>query len=107
MYPTKIERAKYNQRRNRICQELEITKNHYNWLRHKGEKLRRLYEQDCNGKAEPEQVFVEKALYKRIDAYVKDLGLFIYYQTDPRGATIYVDKKEIPENNYTQAYCIY
>jgi hypothetical protein len=35
------------------------------------------------------------------------LGLHYYLQTDPRGATIYLDTQEIPENNYTQAVCIY
>jgi hypothetical protein len=104
---TKQERKRYNEYRDRACQRAGITKNQYNWLRRKGAELHKLYEADCNGEAEPEQVFVENAYYKAINAYISKLGLSIYYQTDPRGATIYVDRQPIPENNYTQAICIY
>lgn len=113
---TKKEREYYNEQRERTCQRLGITKNQYNWLRRKGEALHRIYEFQCNGQddmgysSEKTQARWEKwenDHYTNIKAYVKKLGLFVYLQTDPRGATIYLDTKEIPENNYTQACCIY
>lgn len=105
----KNEREEYNQRRDRVCVELGITKNQYNWFRREGEKLHMIYEDDCNGVFNDEETADShyQPIYDRVDAKVKELGLHIYYQTDPRGATIYLDTKKIPENNYTQAYCIY
>jgi len=106
---TKKERLQYNQRRDNACQRLGITKNHYNWLRRKGSELRRIYERDCNGEY-PNEDYAEKLenpIYESITEYIKPLKLAIYYQTDPRGATIYLDKESILENNYTQAVCIY
>ena len=36
------------------------------------------------------------------------MGLHLYLQTDPRGATVYVSREPIPENRYnTHAQCIY
>ena len=106
------ERKQYNQDRQRTCDRLGITKNQYNWLRRQGEKFHKIYEQECNGELNlsydnGEYDNFMKPYYQAIDTYIKELGLFVYYQTDPRGATIYVDKKPIPENNYNQASCIY
>jgi hypothetical protein len=106
---TKKEREYYNEQRERACERLGITKNQYNWLRRKGEELHKSYEVDCNGGYPTEEIAeeVQNPIYNCVDSYVKPLGLFIYYQTDPRGATIYLDKEPIPENNYTRAVCIY
>ena len=104
---TKQERKQYNEYRDRACQKAGITKNQYNWLRRKGEELRKIYEDDCNFDFSDEREQREKMLYDRILSYIKPLKLSIYYQTDPRGATIYIDKQPIPDNNYTQAICIY
>lgn len=109
---TKKERQEYNIYREKICQCLGITKNQFNWLRRKGAELQQLFIKDCNGElnlncdnGEYDQFF--KPYYRTIDAYCQELKLYVYYQTDPRGATIYIDKKPIPKNNYNQAYCIY
>lgn len=117
---TKKERQQYNEYRERICQRLGITKNQYNWLRRKGEALRQVYEKDCNGdyekEAQTDNPKITAETRYEIDCATKEglirikakeLKLFIYFQTDPRGATIYLDTKEIPANNYTQANCIY
>ncbi len=107
MYTVK-ERREYNERRDRACQRLGITKNDYNYLRRKGEELRKVYIDACNGKLETEQEDELSApLEQSINKYAHKLGLNIFYQTDPRGATIYADREYIPENNYTQAVCIY
>ena len=106
---TKKEREHYNITRERVCEALSITQNQYNWYRRAGEKLHKLYEDNCNG------TFLNEELYEKATQTIEELvnkrateqGLFVYFQTDPRGATIYLDNKKIPDNNYTQAHCIY
>jgi hypothetical protein len=114
---TKKERERYNEDRERACQRLGITKNQYNWLRRKGEELHKVYEDSCNGEiAEDAYDLRTGDLEKDVYNYLLKQKLYrtghkqviyAYFQTDPRGATIYLDTKEIPENNYTQAVCIY
>jgi hypothetical protein len=106
---TKKERERYNEDRERACKRLGITKNQYNYFRREGEILRKYYEDNCNGLFKKEQDYLDKVepLEGRIYNRSNLANLFIYFQTDPRGATIYLDTKEIPENNYTQAVCIY
>lgn len=105
---TKRQREFYNAHREYVFNHLHITRNQYNWLRRKGLDLHKIYEQNCNGVLSEE--LYEKLTnkyYKEVETYVKSLGLYVYFQTDPRGATIYVDAEEIPYNNYTRAHCIY
>ena len=45
----------------------------------------------------------EKGAIKTITAVCAALGLHYYLQTDPRGGTLYVDTKEIPNNNYSRS----
>jgi hypothetical protein len=113
---TKKERQQYNQMRENVCKNLNITKNNYNWLRRKGEALRKIYEYQCNGQDDQGQKSDrtqarwerwENKHYEDVRKYVEKLKLYVYFQTDPRGATIYVDNKLIPSNNYSNAYCIY
>ena len=113
---TKKEKEYYNEQRQRACDKLGITKNDYNWFRRHGERLHRLYEFQCNGVDDngfsSEKTVArwdkwELELEKKIDIKRFALGLYVYLQTDPRGATVYLDKQPIPENNYTQAVCIY
>lgn len=105
---TKKEREQYNIDRDRACKRLGITKNQYNWFRREGLKLHNLYEQNCNGTiSEADYDLETTAIEQRILKKAKEFALYVYFQTDPRGATIYLDKIEIPENNYTQAVCIY
>jgi len=104
---TKLERERYNENRERACKRLGITKNQYNWLRRKGEEARKLYEDNCNGviDSEAEYNVLASRIGNKIEQYIGKLHF--YLQTDPRGASLYIDIKEIPENNYTQAVCIY
>ncbi len=109
MYTAK-ERKRYNEDRQITCNKLGITENQYNWLRRKGQTLQKIYTDSCNGGLNDAQYeALTKQEYAEIKAYLKKEGLklYIYYQTDPRGASIYLDKKAIPENNYNQAECIY
>lgn len=97
--------------------KLSITQGQYNTLKKYGKILRSLYEDQCNGfldnngnwdeKATQEAEKKEKQVTDEIMRYAKELGLCVYLQTDPRGATIYLDTKEIPENSYNNAHCIY
>ena len=105
---TKEDREKYNANRARICKALGIDKNAYNWFRRKGELLLKVYEDSCNGIIDEFQTSVmEKEIASHADSKAEELGLYVYYQTDPRGATIYLDIKPIPRNSYNNAYCIY
>ena len=48
----------------------------------------------------------ETGALKRVQSVCKELGLYFFHQTDPRGCALYVDNKPIPSNNYTSAiYC--
>lgn len=118
MIYTKLERERYNEDRERKCKALGITKNQYNWLKRKGEELRKVYEDNCSGVIESEEKYssLTETIEKSVRNYLLKQKLyktgnkkvyFVYFQTDPRGATIYLDTKKIPENNYTQAICIY
>ena len=48
----------------------------------------------------------EAGAIKRIAEVCKRLGLHYYIQGDPRGGTLYVDNKPIPDNNYNRAVFI-
>jgi len=106
----KKQRDQYNQMRTRICEELGITKNEYNSFRLNGQALCNIYTLSCNGEIEEDQYEGETTkLYTKLDNKAKELGLFIFYQTDPRGATIYLSKEKIANNNYNRpgSECIY
>jgi hypothetical protein len=114
---TKKEREYYNVQRQKTCEALNITENQYNWLRRKGEALHKIYKDSCNGliaedaydlrtgdlEQEVRDYFLNQKLYRTGNKRV----YYVHFQTDPRGATIYIDDKPIPANNYTQAHCIY
>lgn len=105
---TKKEREQYNQHRANVCEKLGITKNQYNWLRRKGEALHKLYEDNCNGLLDESRYDTITMLVEDvIEKYIKPLGLKVYYQTDPRGATIYLDKQPIKRESYNNSSCIY
>lgn len=108
---TKREREYYNQYRSSICDKLNITVNQYNYLRRLGEQLRKVYENNCNGmyKTEEEYDQAERDLIYRINVYKQECTelLYAYFQTDPRGASLYLSLEPIPANNYTIASCIY
>jgi len=104
---TKKEREYYNIQRDRNCKELSITKNEYNWLRRKGEALRQEYENECNDTDYVETRKRATILETEIKIKCTMLDINLYLQGDCRGASVYVSKETIPENNYTQAICIY
>ncbi len=114
MYTNKAQREWREENIKRACDTLGITRKQYKWFVMYGNKLHAIYEWNCNGKypsgreiTEDEYKDLTKPLYTKIEKEAKTLGLKVYFQTDPRGATIYLDTKPIPRNNYTNASCIY
>lgn len=115
---TKQQKEYYKVHVDRTIENLGITSIDYKYLRTIGNKLNAIFTRQCNGYYNPYNEKwnnhledldnkAEKKYILKASDYAKDRGLTIYFQTDPRGATIYVDRKEIPDNNYNQAYCIY
>lgn len=103
----------YNRDRALACEGLGITIAQYNSFRRVGQVLRNCYENDCNGfedstkeeaNEREEQVYTDRAM-----AEAHKLNLEIFLQTDPRGATIYLSKTPIADNNYNRpgVHCIY
>lgn len=74
-----------------------------------GETLRRRYENMCSYQwaDTPQYRGATTRLERRIAETAQAAGLYLYIQGDCRGATVYVDMKPIPDNNYTQAHCLY
>lgn len=110
--------AYYNeQRKQNTSEKLGITRNQYTYIMRIGSILRQLYENDCNGFQDyngNEDTRATKRNQLKIDRYehiayefAGHNGLYIYLQGDCRGATIYLSKHKIPENNYTISSCIY
>jgi hypothetical protein len=109
----------YHMRVLTVCEALEISYEDYMLFRRRGAMLHTLYERDCNGYADYYGNYDEKAskrgeqkqerIQKLAEKQAKELELYIYFQTDPRGATIYLSKDPIADNNYNRSgtYCIY
>lgn len=79
-----------------------------NELARLGETLRQRYEDECSHQwaNTPEYETATRALELRIRTLATAGGLHCYLQGDCRGATVYVDMKPIPDNNYSRAHCL-
>lgn len=113
---TKNQHENYNRDRDITCARLGISVNDYNYLRRIGQQLHRIYEWSCNGVDDNGNEMTDERfsdytlpLYNKAYAKCKILKLHIFYQSDPRGATIYVSKDPIESNNYNRlgSECIY
>lgn len=105
---TKKEREQYNHDREIVCKDLGITANQYNWFRRKGAELHRIYEDNCNGFYETEDEYYSKTLPVElsVEDKAKKLSLFVYFQTDPRGASLYLSKEVMDQSNYNRGHAI-
>lgn len=107
----KQQREWHNTYRNQVCKALGLTVSQYNWLRRKGEALRKVYENDCNGlyQSEDERDNAERDIVYQINVYKQECTelLYAFFQTDPRGASLYLSTTEMTDSNYTNGYCIY
>jgi hypothetical protein len=110
--------AFYNeQRKQRSSEKLGITRSQYTYILRIGSILRQLYENDCNGFQTwdyKEDIHAQDRNNRRIVKYeliaqkfATNNKLHLHLQGDCRGATIYLSKHAIPENNYTIAVCVY
>lgn len=100
---SKKEREQYNVRRLAVCEQLKIRELDYNAFRRLGQKLCIIYVQSCNG--EIDEIEYEQAirpLYIKAEKLSRQLNLEIYFQTDPRGNTIYLSREKIVDNDYTR-----
>lgn len=43
----------------------------------------------------------ERGALKRVEQVCKELGLFYYHQTDPRGCALYVSNEPLTDSNYS------
>ena len=94
---SKKERAEYNIQRQKTCEKLGISVNRYNAYRRKGEALHRIFESNCNGDYQTTADYDIAILPLRqdLEGMARQNELYLYIQSDPRGATIYLDKKII------------
>ncbi|KKR00132.1 MAG: hypothetical protein UT24_C0016G0021 [Candidatus Woesebacteria bacterium GW2011_GWB1_39_12] len=100
---SKTEREQYNEYRLAVCEKLSIRELDYNAFRRLGQKLCNIYVQSCNGEIdEIEYEQQVRPLYIKAEALARRLKLEIYFQTDPRGNTIYLSKEKIVDNDYTR-----
>lgn len=116
---TKAERA-------RAAQDLLNRKNRlYALLDHKGyfkdafddymslaraaESLRKRYEAECSYEWADTEAYRKRTetQERNLVARVEALGLHAYIQSDPRGATLYVDKEPLTCTNYNTGLCVY
>jgi len=98
------------QRKIRGCEYLGIREGQWSYIKRIGTILNKRYTADCNGDYCDHQGYedlVTGEIEDKAAKFARDNKLELYLQTDPRGATIYLDKKPIPNNNYTQAVCVY
>jgi hypothetical protein len=114
---TRQQREEYNIHRANACEGLKITGSKYNWFRRYGQTLHKIYENQCNGyqndygKEDQKEAAAdereEQVINDALQAEAQNLGLFLFLQTDPRGATVYLNTEAMTPSNYNQGYCIY
>lgn len=71
-----------------------------------GKRLHRYFEHECNGYNAEKYERLSDKWSKKAHAIAKDMGAYLFIQSDPRGATIYIDNKPIPYDNYHKAICL-
>ena len=110
MIYSKKEREQYKEYRARVCDRLSITENQYNAFRRLGNKLHKIYEDECNGLLTEDEYFATTLLYEtEAGKKARANNLHAYFQRDPRGATIYLSREIVTDRNYNKwgVECIY
>ena len=76
-----------------------------------GERLRTRWENECSYEwaNTPAYMAATERLAERIHKMAEKMGLQLYLQTDPRGASVYVSWEPIADNNYNRSgsYCLF
>lgn len=107
---SKEDRAMYNLHRNRVCEDLGLTVNQYNYIRRIGNDMHKLFEDNCNGLFEENEYETLFILFNRkLVKYLEDqkISLNIYIQSDPRGGTVYLSKDKMDDSNYNYGHLVY
>jgi hypothetical protein len=104
------QKEEYNRHRIFTCNELNITKNQYNYIRRVAKKINQMDCNSCNGDIDNrlyDKLFL--TTYSALEDYIKKINkdLYIYHQSDPRGASLYLAKHRIDGETYHHAQCIY
>jgi hypothetical protein len=77
-----------------------------------GKRLRAKYEWLCDHESDPQDCDADGndlqvlKMQEKADAIAANVGLYVYHQTDCRGAALYVSFFPIPDNDYTHAVCL-
>jgi len=81
----------------------------YDALARMAESLRKRYEATCSYPWANTPAYEKRTetAERKLLAEVAALGLHGYLQSDPRGATLYVDSQPICGTDYTRALCVY
>lgn len=84
--------------------------NHYARLLRLSRKLNTADTHSCNGTRYATEGQYQKAIeniYTAIEVILEPHGLNYFHQTDPRGASLHIDTKELSPENYTNGIAIY
>jgi len=73
----------------------------YKELADLGATLRQLYEDDCNLPSQQSRSTKITELELKAEQICKELGVTLFLQTDPRGASIYIGDDKINDSNYS------
>jgi hypothetical protein len=71
-------------------------------LRKISRSLNQLYTLGCNQSLTEKQVKREENLEKKAIKMAKEIGFKIYFQTDPRGCSVFIGNKDINKSNYVE-----
>jgi hypothetical protein len=115
---SKKERERYNEHRKRTSEALGLDKNKYNALRRVGQSLNRADTNYANGRenyphgkeyGEKEYKHDVNSSFAKTKALRKKMkDLHFYHQSDPRGASLYVGKKRLKQDNYnSEGHVVY
>ena len=116
-------RDQYIAYRFHVLQRLNITVEDFNRFRRFSDPIHKIYEKSCNGYFGDRAIYRDNKmineftdemyeaeinpLYKKVEELAHNLHLFVYFQTDPRGGTIYLDTYKIDQSNYNTGCLIY
>jgi hypothetical protein len=90
--------------------ELSLLFDSFLLLQRASKRLHARYEWLCDNQPDTETEDGADKVVARLQAWADriaaNVGLYVYHQTDCRGAALYVSFFPIPDNDYTHAACI-
>lgn len=117
------QKAWYEHHKSLMFDRVGLNEDEYKAFLTLGRKIERANVRACNGYRGQQPIYMGNEIINRYtdedwDREVTPLcdkarklaeskGLNIYFQTDPRGACIYLSRDEMTHSNYNNGYCIY